>query len=84
MLRTFFTVVNVLCELESNKAPHTTVTLRFGNEGDWRADRKWYQVRDVVIEYPGLPLHSIGSEYPDIDGPMRMLLDLDGSSTSKK
>ena len=84
MLRTFFTVVKVLCERESSKVPHTTVTLRFDKEGDWSVDRKWYQVSDVVIEYPGLPLLSIGSEYPDIDGPMRMLLDLDGSSTSKK
>jgi len=78
MLRTFFRVVKVSYERCSDGASRTSVTLEFSKEGNWRIDRRWYHVKDVVVEYPGNPLHSVGDEYPDIDGPMRKLLDLDG------
>jgi len=84
MLRTFFRVVRVLCERGSDMRPHTTVTLEFGKEGNWRVDRGWYHVKDVVIEYLGPPFHSIGDEFLDIDCHMRKLLDLDGDPAAEK
>ena len=82
MLRTFFIVVKVFCERCTSGTPYTKVTLRFGKDGDWRVDRSWYHVKDVVVEYPGMPLHAVGDEVPDIDCHMRKLLRLDGDSAT--
>jgi len=83
-MRTFFTVTRVDCKRNGNGEPLTTVTFQFGKEGSWRTDRRWYHVDDVVVAYPGNPLHMLGNEYPDIDGPMRKLLDLDGDPFDEK
>lgn len=83
MLRTFFTVVRVLCERSSSGAPHTKVTLQFSKDGNWRVDRSWYHVDDVAVEYPGMPLHVVEDEVPDIDCHMRKLLGLDGDLTAR-
>ena len=40
-------------------------------------------VDDVAVEYPGMPLHVVGDEVPDIDCHMRKLLGLDGDLTAR-
>jgi hypothetical protein len=85
MLRTFFTVIRVDCKRKTeNTLPITSVTFRFGKEGDWRADRGWYSVSDVNVDYPGTPLHSVGDEAVDINCHMQKLLDLDGDLIAKR
>jgi len=76
-----FSAVKVDCHRKNhnpNGEPTTSVTFQMVVDGEWRTNRRWYSVSEVVVDYPGQPLHSVGDEVSDIMGQIKTRLDLYG------